>query len=184
MWGNHCSPRPSGVFPQQLRELFTRCYPEHHVQISGLVWYLLLPSTKQQRRALTLCTSQLKIKILHGLMQSPRFRTFKCLSVSPSSSARVHDRLSTTQPGIRLTTCRPISSGELTKHGRSQAFLEKPLGQENENRQQGGETQRLHGQADPGAHRTHVRDPRARGKAGRRHRNLAWGGAAVDLPVH
>lgn len=40
------------------------------------VWYIFLPSKKQQRRALTLFTSQVEIKILHALMQSPKFRTF------------------------------------------------------------------------------------------------------------
>lgn len=87
------------------------------------------------------------------------------------------DRLRPTPPGIPLTTCRPISLANLQSTAALRPSRENLLAWKTKIGSREGKHGASTGQAEPGARRTHVRNPKALGRLGRQHVNAACSAA-------
>lgn len=95
--GNHCGPQPSGgFFPQQLRGYLRAAAQNIAYTFCGFGTSSCQAGRKSSIGHLTLCTPQ-------------SLRSELLFSASP--------------PRVRLNSCRPISSGEFTKHGIPEALV-------------------------------------------------------------
>lgn len=89
----------------------------------------------------------------------------------------VHHGLSPTQPGVRLTTCRPISLANLQSMAAPMPSRKNLLAWKTKTGSREGKHGASTGQAEPGARRTHVQNPTALGRLGRQHVNAACSAA-------